>query len=68
MRKSIEKVKATPELLAHYKKVETFLKANPMIRSRKLVLGYEVNVSTIPDDLIEEWLEITKFDYKTLDK
>ena len=68
MRKPIPKVKATPELLAHYKKVGNFLKENPMIRSRKLVLGYEVNVSTIPDNLIEEWLEITKFDYKQIDK
>ena len=68
MRKPLEKVKVTPELIAHYKKVGEFLKRNPMIRSRKLILGYEVNVSTIPNNLIEEWLEITKFDYKQIDK
>lgn len=68
MRKPLPKVKVTPELKEHYKKVGLFLKSHPEIKSRKLVLGFEVNIGTIPDNLVEEWLEITKFDYKKIDK
>jgi len=63
MRKALEKIKVTPELLDHYKKVGKFLKENPMIQSKKLVLGYQVAVNTIPDHLIEEWLEVTKYEH-----
>jgi hypothetical protein len=56
--KAIEKVKKTPELIAYYKKVGVFLKNNPKIKSRKLALGYEVNIGTIPNELVEEWINI----------
>ena len=68
MRKALGKIKPTPELLEVYRNIGLFLKRNPEIKAKKLVLGWEVNVSTIPDDKVEEWLEIIKFDYKTIDK
>jgi len=63
VRKAIEQVKRTPELLNHYKKVGIFLKSHPEIESKKLVLGFQVNVGTIPDNLVSEWLEITKYEH-----
>ena len=68
MRKAIGKIKVIPELKEHYKRVGSFLKSHPEIKSRKLVLGYEVDIGTIPDNLVEEWLKVTEFDYKTIDE
>ena len=68
MRKKIEQIKLTPELILHYKRVGLFLKSHPEIKSRKLVLGFEVDVGTIPENLVGEWLKVTEFDYKTIDK
>ena len=68
MIKALDKIKVTHELKEHYKKVGLFLKAHPEIKSRKLVLGYEVDIGTIPDNLVKEWLKITEFDYKKIDK
>jgi len=67
-RKPLPKVTVTPELKEHYSKVGIFLKSHPEIKWRKLVLGFEVDVSTIKDELISEWLTVTEFDYKTIDK
>lgn len=63
MRKPIEKIKLTPKLILHYKQVGEFLKEHPEIQSKKLVVGYQVNVGTIPDELVDEWLEICNFKY-----
>lgn len=63
MRKKIEQIKLTPELILHYKQVGEFLRAHPEIKSRKLKVGYEVNIGSIPDDLVEDWLEICNFKY-----
>ena len=68
MKKPIEKIKLTPELKDHYKKVGLFLKKHPEINHKKWVLGFSVDVGTIPDELVMEWLEVTKFDYKQIDK
>lgn len=68
MIKALDKIYVTIELKEHYKRVGSFLKAHPEIKSRKLVLGYEVDIGTIPDNLVEEWLKITEFDYKKIDK
>ena len=68
MRKPIPKIKVTNELKEHYKRVGLFLKSYPEIKSRKLVLGFEVDVGTIPENLVGEWLKVTEFDYKTIDK
>ncbi len=64
MKKPIPKIILTPELKEHYRKVGLFLKENPMIESRKLVLGYQVNIGSIPDNLIDEWIEVSTFNYK----
>ena len=61
MRKAIGKIKVTSELKEHYKRVGSFLKSHPEIKSRKLVLGFEVRIDTIPDELVEEWLSICDF-------
>ena len=68
MKKTIPQLKVTQELKNHYKRVGLFLKEHPEIKFKKLVLGFSVDVGTIPDNLVDEWIEITKFDYKTLDK
>jgi hypothetical protein len=64
MRKKIEKINLTPELKEHYKCVGEFLKEHPEIQSKKLVVGYQVDVSTIPDELVDEWIEVANY-YKT---
>lgn len=61
-RKPLPKVKVTEELKNHYKAVGVFLKSHPEIQWRKLVLGFEVRIDTIPDNLVEEWLEVTKYE------
>jgi len=62
-RKPLPKVKVTEELKNHYKAVGVFLKSHPEIQWRKLALGFEVNVGTIPENLISEWLEVSAFEY-----
>lgn len=64
MRKKIEQIKLTPELVLHYKKVGEFLKAHPEIEYKKLVVGYQVNIGTIPNELVDEWIEVSSY-YKT---
>ena len=63
MRKKIEQIKLTPELILHYKKVGEFLKAHPEIESKKLVVGYQVNIGTIPNELVDEWIVTCNFKY-----
>lgn len=63
MRKALDKIKVTKELKDHYKKVGAFLKSHPEIESKKLVLGYQVKINTIPKHLVEQWIELTKFEY-----
>ena len=58
--KSLDKIKITPELKEYYRIIGLFLKAHPEIESKKLVLGYQVKINTIPKHLINEWIEITK--------
>lgn len=58
----VEQIKVTPKLLAYYSRVGAFLKLHPEIKSRKLKLGFEVNIATIPANLIEEWIEVSKQD------
>lgn len=61
MKKPIEKIKITPDLLAYYSRVGDFLKRNPEIKSKKLPrIGFEVDVSTIPKHLVNEWISIVK--------
>jgi len=62
-RKALDKVAKTPKLMEHYRNVGLFLKSHPEIQWRKLALGFEVNVGTIPENLISEWLEVSAFEY-----
>lgn len=62
-RRALPKIEITQELKDHYKSVGVFLKSHSEIQWRKLALGFEVDISTIPNDSIKEWLNVTKFDY-----
>ena len=62
MNKKLEQVKKTPELMLFYKQVGEFLKKHPEIQSRKLSLGYQVNIGTIPKHLVDEWIEVSTFE------
>lgn len=62
-RKALDKVVKTPKLMEHYKRVGVFLKANSEIQWRKLALGFEVNIGTIPKHLISEWLEVSAIEH-----
>jgi len=60
-RKAIPKVKVTDELKAHYKALWLFLRANPAIQYKKLVLGFAIDISTIPPQLEEEFLRLATY-------
>jgi hypothetical protein len=62
-RRALPKIEITQELKNHYKAVGVFLKANSEIQWRKLALGFEVNIGTIPKHLISEWLEVSAFEH-----
>jgi len=62
-RKALDKVARTPKLMEHYRNVGLFLKSHPEIESKKLALGFQVRVDTIPKHLISEWLEVSAFEY-----
>jgi hypothetical protein len=59
--KPIEKIKITPEIKEHYKKVGLFLKSHPEIEYKKLAIGYQVNIGSIPSELVDEWIELVTF-------
>lgn len=59
MRKSLPKIQITPELKERQLKLRKFLRSVPEIGWRELrPIGFEINVSTIPEDKICEFLEI----------
>jgi len=54
--------KPTPEKLLFYKELGGWLRKHPEIYSKKLTVGWEVNIGTIREDLEEEWLEVSTFE------
>jgi len=56
--RALPKLKVTTEIKAYYARVGLFLKSHPEIKSRKLVLGFQVDISTIPKELVDEWLAV----------
>jgi hypothetical protein len=58
MRKALDKIKPTPQLLEYYKAIGDFLKLNPEIEYKKLTLGFQVNIATIPKNLVDEWIKL----------
>jgi hypothetical protein len=63
MRKALDRIKPTPELIAYYKRVGDFLRKHKEIKFKALKLGFEVDTSTIPKSLITEWLNVTEIKY-----
>ena len=59
MRKTaMDKIPKTPELIAYYKKVSDWCKANGVPFKKLQPTGLQVNVSDIPRDKANEWIEI----------
>ena len=64
-RTPIEKISISPERKQMYKNLHAWLKLHPEIEFKKLnPIGFSINVGTIPDDLIEEFLVISTYDEK----
>lgn len=59
MRKAIPKIPITPELKERQLRLRKFLRSVPEIQWRELrPIGFEINIGTIPDEAVEEFLEI----------
>lgn len=59
MRRAIEKTPYTPELKKRQVDLRIFLRRFPDIQWKELrPFGFEINVGTIPDEAVEEFLEI----------
>jgi len=59
MRRALEKVKITPELKERQIKMRKFLRRYPDIQWKELKpIGFQINVGTIPDHAVEEFLLI----------
>jgi len=59
MRRSIEKTPYTPELKERQVNLRKFLRRHPCIEWKELSpFGFSINVGTIPDEAVEEFLII----------
>jgi hypothetical protein len=59
MRRALDKIPYTPELKEHYKKLQKWMEQYPEIEFKKLhPFGLQINVGTIPDEAVEEFLII----------
>jgi hypothetical protein len=59
MKKPIPKVKITVEMKERQLKLRNFLRENKGIEFRELrPIGFSINISTIPDDKINDFLSI----------
>lgn len=59
MRKALEKTPYTPELKQRQVELRKFLRSVPEIKWKELrPFGFEIDVGTIPDDKVEEFLKI----------
>jgi hypothetical protein len=62
MRKPIEKIKLTPELKLHYDTLHKWMRLHPEIQHKKLQpFGFQISVNTVPDELVDEFIEISTF-------
>lgn len=59
--KPIDKIKITPELLEYYSDVRKWLRQNNVPFKTINPVGISVDISTIPQDKVEEWIEISYF-------
>jgi len=59
MRRAIEKTKYTPELKQRQVDLRKFLRSHTEIKWKELrPFGFEIDIGTIPDSAVEEFLEI----------
>ena len=59
--KSLGVYKPSEAKKEHYRKVGVWLKSNPQIEYRKLALGYQIDISTVPSELSEEFIQTVTF-------
>lgn len=69
-RKALPKVAITPELKERQLKMRAFLRSTTGISYRELrPIGFEINISTIPPEKVEEFLSIANsVEYKNQEK
>ena len=59
MKKPIQKLAYTPELKQRQVNLRKFLRGHPQIEWKELSpFGFQINVGTIPDEAVEEFLKI----------
>ena len=59
MKKPIPKLAYTPELKQRQVNLRKFLRGHPQIEWKELSpFGFQINVGTIPDEAVEEFLKI----------
>jgi len=59
--KSLGVYKPSEAKKEHYKKVGVWLKSNPQISYKKLAIGYQIDISTVPVELSEEFIQNITF-------
>lgn len=58
-RKAMDKVQITPELMQQQKDMRAFLRSRPEIQWKEIrPLGFQVDISTIPEEVEMEFLRI----------
>jgi len=59
MRRALDKVAYTPELKERQVNLRKFLRSVPEIKWKELLpFGFEIDIGTIPDSAVEEFLKI----------
>ncbi len=61
-RRALDKLDLTPERKEHYKNLGLWLKANPEIEYKKLTVGFQINIGTVPNNKVEEFIRISTFE------
>ena len=60
-RRALDKLELSEERKTHYKNLGVFLKNNPEIEYKKLTVGFQINIGTVPNDKVEEFIIISTF-------
>jgi hypothetical protein len=62
MRKAQPKFLVSEARKQHYAILYSFLRKHPEIEFKKLPIGFQINIATIPECLENEFLELATFD------
>lgn len=60
-KRALDKLDLSEERKTHYKNLGIFLKSNPEIEYKKLAIGFQINIGTVPNDKVEEFIRISTF-------